>query len=614
MGSRWIRLLIVALIAVGVLIPAVLVLTQERAAAANMMLTVLDGTADVARGSGAFGRATDGQTLNNGDRVRTGDQSHAVVTFFDGSTVELEPATTVTVVGANAAATSAITIQLEQAVGRTWSSIQKLARADSRFELKTPAASATVRGTGFVTDVLASGATTVTTTDGVVEVSAQGQTVVVPAGSLTTVQPSGPPSPPVPAPGPRNVLRFGLHSPAYLVVVDPIGRACGIVPIGPTQVRQIPGCLATEPGTLPQLVDLPSAMIGTYSLIIETIAPGGDFVATASALDATGILSFNYAVNGGGPAGTKFGSSLKVESGAGGELRANGLSKLSLVDRAPTRVVLFPALPRPAASGTPNPSLYPPLPRFGFTAGIEVTPPPSSQTSTPSATPSPSPSPTATEVAEVSPTPAPTVAPTRRPTAPPPPPTPTPEPTPAPTPPPTPTPAPTPIPTPTGPKLIGGIGSPGSLMNVSGHGWSTALITVSWEDGRPLFQVNADAAGDFVVAMTVPFDATVGVAYGISASDGRLTATGQVAVYAPTIAVSCGSPTAPVTIRGNGWPPSARYAIRSSLLASPLSGPVSAAGTFTASFTPPAGVLPGDYQINASAGSLLADPQTCTLR
>ena len=615
MASRWVRLLIVALITVGVLIPVVLVLTQQRAAAAMMMLSVLDGSADVARGTGAFGRAADGQVLSTGDRVRTGDQSHAVVTFFDGSTVELEPATTVTVVGASGAPTGAITIEIEQALGRTWSSIQKLARADSKFELKTPTTVATVRGTGFITDVLASGATTITTAEGLVEVSAQGQTIAVPAGSLTTVSPGGPPSPPVPAARPQTTLRFGLHSPAYLVVIDPVGRACGIVPTGPTMVRQIPGCLATEPGVDPQLVDIPDAMTGTYSVVIETIAPGGDFVATASALDGAGILSFNYTVSGGGPAGTKFGSSLKVESGPGGELRSNGLSRLSLVDRAP-RVVLFSPPPRPAASGSPDPSLYPPLPRFGFTAGIEVTPPPSrqTQTPTPSVTPSPSPSPTATEVAAVSPTPTPTVAPTRRPTAPPPPPTATPEPTPAPTPPPTPTPAPTPVPTPAGPTLIGGVGSPGGLMNVSGHGWSTALITVSWDDGRPLLQVNADAAGDFVVAMTVPFDASVGVTHRINATDGRLTATGQVAVYAPTIAVSCGNTTAPVTITGNGWPTSARYAIRSSLLASPLSGTVGAAGTFTATFTPPAGVLPGDYQINASAGSLLAEPQTCTLR
>ncbi len=613
-----IRILIVAVIAAGVLIPATLILTQQRASAANMVLSILDGTADVAHGAAGFARAADGYVIAAGDRVRTAEHSHAVVTFLDGSTVEVEPATTITVVQATAAPSGAITIQLEQALGRTWSSVQKLTRPDSKFGIKTPTAAATVRGTGFVTDVLASGTTTVATTDGIVEVSAQGQTVVVPAGSLTTVQPSAPPSPPAPAPRAQNTLRFGLHSPAYVVILDPSGRACGIVPGGPTLVRQIPGCLATEAGIDPQLIDVPNAMTGTYSMVIESIAPGGDFVATASALDGAGGLSFNYTLTAGGPPGTRFGSSLTVENGANGALRASGLSKLTLVDHAPTHVLVRAASPRPAASGSPDTSFFAPLPRFGFTAGIEVTPPPSGPAVAPSAAPSAAPSPTATEEVAASeptpePTPAPTVAPVRT-APPPPPPPPTPAPTPSPTPAPPPSPTPSPPPTPTGPTLIGGVASAGSPMNITGHGWSTALVTLSWEDGRPLVQINAEASGDFTASVTVPFDARVGTTYRITASDGRQTAIGQVSVYAPTIAVTCGSPTTPVSVVGNGWPPSARYAIRSSLLATALSGTVGTDGTWSASFTPPPGALTGEYLISANVASLLAEPQTCTLR
>lgn len=151
-------------------------------------------------------------------------------------------------------------------------------------------------------------------------------------------------------------------------------------------------------------------------------------------------------------------------------------------------------------------------------------------------------------------------------------------------------------------------------MNISGHGWSTALITLTWEDGRPLVQVNADAAGDFATSVTIPFDATVGATYRVTASDGRLTATATVTIYAPTIAVTCGSVTAPVSVVGGGWPPSARFALRSTLLATPLSGGIGGDGAFSTSFTPPTGVLPGDYLISANVGSLLAESQTCTLR
>jgi hypothetical protein len=151
-------------------------------------------------------------------------------------------------------------------------------------------------------------------------------------------------------------------------------------------------------------------------------------------------------------------------------------------------------------------------------------------------------------------------------------------------------------------------------MVVRGSGWSTAVITISWEDGRPLVQVRADTAGDFAAALVVPFEVTIGTTYRITASDGRVTATGQIGVYAPTLSVSCGSTTAPVSVAGNGWPPSGRYALRSSLLVTPLSGTVAADGTFNTSFTPPPGSLPGGYQISASVGSLLAEPQTCTLQ
>src|SRR6266540_3625457 len=102
--------------------------------------------------------------------------------------LELEPVTTVQIDAANALPDGGRSIGLLQTLGRTWSSVQKLTKADSKFELKTPTSTAVVRGTGFITDVDVSGATTLQTSDGVVEVSAQGRTVSVSAGQVTTVQ------------------------------------------------------------------------------------------------------------------------------------------------------------------------------------------------------------------------------------------------------------------------------------------------------------------------------------------------------------------------------------------------------------------------------------------
>ncbi|MGH2490517.1 MAG: FecR family protein, partial [Candidatus Limnocylindria bacterium] len=354
LGRR--RLLIAAVIAALVVVPAALVIAQQRAASAATILSILDGSASVARGTTAFVAAADGDIVNTGDRVQTADRSHALVTFFDGSTLEIEPATTVQIEEASSAASGAISIRIAQTIGRTWSSVQKLTHADSKFELRTPALTAAVRGTGFITEVLGDGTSSVQTTDGAVQVTAQGQSVLVTAGQITTTSPNTPPTAPAPTPARPNTLRFGMHSPAYVVVVDPFGRACGIVLPGPTVVRQIPGCLASEPGTDPQLVDVPNASPGFYRIVIATTAPGGAFIATASAIDGSGALSFNYTASGSGEPGTKFGSSIDVSAAAGGALTANGLSALTLIETSPVKVVLRSPSPKPTISGTPDTS------------------------------------------------------------------------------------------------------------------------------------------------------------------------------------------------------------------------------------------------------------------
>ena len=379
MGKGWgrRRLLIGAVIAALVVVPAALVVTQQRAAAAATILSILDGTASVARGTAAFAAAADGDVVNGGDRVQTAQNSHAMVTFFDGSTLEIEPATTVQIEEA-ATVDGATLIRISQTLGRTWASVQKLTRPDSKFEVRTPTLTAAVRGTGFITEVLADGTSTVRTIDGNVLVTAQGQSVIVSAGQSTTAAPNAPPTAPAPVTTPPNRLRFGMHSPAYLVVMDASGRACGIVLPGPNVVRQIPGCLASDPGTDPQLVDVPDAPAGTYRLFVTTIAPGGAFVVTASAVDGAGALSFNYTATGSGPAGAKFASSIAVAIGANGALTASGLGPLSVIEQAPVKFVRGPQPPLPSASGLPDAAAFPPLPGIGFTAGtnVTVTPPP----------------------------------------------------------------------------------------------------------------------------------------------------------------------------------------------------------------------------------------------
>jgi hypothetical protein len=393
-----------------VLIPVLLFAAQRPTAAAATVLTIFTGVADVARGNADFALASDGAVLANGDRVRTDDRGHALITFFDGSTLEIEPSTTIQVVTASGNADGSIAIVLGQALGRTWASVHKLTHTDSKFEIQTPTSTASVRGTGFLTEVLANGDTTVQTTDGIVAVTGQGQSVLVTQGLQTTVRRNEVPTTPAAMPTPSTTLRFGMHSPAYLVVIDPLGRSCGITNPGATIVRHIPGCVASAPGSEPQLIDLPDAVPGTYRAVIASIDPGGPFTLSATGIDDRGNVSFDLSLPGDGRPGAVFGSALDVLPGPDGRLSASALAALVTLQGPPSPS--DSPSPIPAVFASPNvvpdialPSL--PVATATPTEAATATPTPTPRTPAPEVrTPSPAPAPAAT------PAPTPTASPT----------------------------------------------------------------------------------------------------------------------------------------------------------------------------------------------------------
>ena len=151
-------------------------------------------------GSATWHLASAGEQVQTGERVRTGPLSAATLVFFDGSTTRLQAETEVAVVQASSRPGGGRTIILRQTVGQTCSRVQRLPDPASRFEIETPTAVTSVRGTEFTVAVEAGGATHVAVAAGVVEVTAQGTTVAVQAGQETAVQPEHPPSSPIPRP------------------------------------------------------------------------------------------------------------------------------------------------------------------------------------------------------------------------------------------------------------------------------------------------------------------------------------------------------------------------------------------------------------------------------
>ncbi len=67
-------------------------------------VTVLDGSVFARHAGGEFAPITDGDIVAGGDTIRTAAESHGVLTCFDGTTVELEPDTEITVATLEASA------------------------------------------------------------------------------------------------------------------------------------------------------------------------------------------------------------------------------------------------------------------------------------------------------------------------------------------------------------------------------------------------------------------------------------------------------------------------------------------------------------------------------
>jgi hypothetical protein len=195
-------------------------------------LAILNTAIEGARAGAAFAPALDGEVYATGDLVRANVDGRAILTFFDGSSLSVDPGSQVKVVTLNRVSADGIQVTIEQSLGRSWSSVQKLKTPDSRYEVRTPSTTAAVRGTGFLTFVqqLAAGGTQTTyqVDEGTLQVAATaGGTVTVPAGSQVTIAEGAqaPASATPIAPSPR--LEVSSSPGLGFLIVAPTGQTCG---------------------------------------------------------------------------------------------------------------------------------------------------------------------------------------------------------------------------------------------------------------------------------------------------------------------------------------------------------------------------------------------------
>lgn len=258
-------------------------------------VTVLDGSVLVSHAGGQFALIADGDVVARGDTVRTAADSHGVLTFFDGTTVELEPETEITIDDLQASTSGDKIVAISQAIGRTWHVVTHLVSGDSHYEIKTPTATAIVRGTAFQVAVAADGTTSAETTEGDVSTIAQGTDVHVRAGQITSVSPGSAPRAPEAVPEPAATVKVTVDLTHNAIVTDADGRAVGVqngVPI-----RYIPGStVAVVDGRL--VITIPNAQRGVLSTFVRPdppsfgVAPPGNVtVQTQVFVNGTGIVA-----------------------------------------------------------------------------------------------------------------------------------------------------------------------------------------------------------------------------------------------------------------------------------------------------------------------------------
>ena len=164
------------------------------------VLSIVGGNVEIQQpGTSNWTNGKEGITLEAGDKVKTDAGATATITFFDGSTIELNGSTEISLDELlSKSSTSPKTIKIGQTIGETSSSIVKLVDPASHYEVDTQAGVAAVGGSKMVVTVATDGTTGVYNLEGIISFTAQGQEVMIPVGSVSTATPGQVPSTPQP--------------------------------------------------------------------------------------------------------------------------------------------------------------------------------------------------------------------------------------------------------------------------------------------------------------------------------------------------------------------------------------------------------------------------------
>jgi hypothetical protein len=105
-------------------------------------VTLVDGPVLIRHGAGEFAPAGVGDVLAAGDTIRTASGASAEITYFEGSSVRLEPQSEIII----ASLRPENDISVGRMLTRSWRVVTQLMVGNTRYEVRGPGSTASVRG------------------------------------------------------------------------------------------------------------------------------------------------------------------------------------------------------------------------------------------------------------------------------------------------------------------------------------------------------------------------------------------------------------------------------------------------------------------------------------
>ncbi len=137
-----------------------------------------------------------GMSLEVGDTVKTGNNSNAEITFFDGNTMELEADTEIEITSLDVSTdTGGTTVTITQTIGTVISRLTQLLDPASSYETVTPSGVTSMRARPATTvvGVTGNGTTWIVNQEGDVWTGAHGVELLIPKGRRGLIIPGLPP-------------------------------------------------------------------------------------------------------------------------------------------------------------------------------------------------------------------------------------------------------------------------------------------------------------------------------------------------------------------------------------------------------------------------------------